>query len=414
MPPGRPAAYDGPMSAPVAAGRDFRPADNVDPRLVDGILAAAMSAVVALVVAADLEGTGRAGAGAYLFAAGFGAVLLLRRRAPRLVLAATIASIFVYYMLELPPIGIALPAVAALYSTAEAGRTRFAVAAGGVLVSVAAYFRIAEGLPSSYLVSYDLLTDVTLAAAAIALGLGVRARRDIRAHQEQLRLLTAAEERRETEHRLQAEKAGIARDLHDSIGHTLSVIAVHGNVAAEALGRDEAAAARALDQIRAASSAALRDLRTTVKLLRSPVAGPAERTGLGLARLQQLIAAAQDAGVEVTAGISADSDQLDSAVEAAAYRIIQESLTNVLRHSGARHAAVSAVLRNGILELEITDDGAGTGVQASASGAAARAGGRGIQGMAERAALLGGTLAAGPAPGGGFAVRATLPGRLDR
>lgn len=396
------------MPAPVAAGRDNRPADDVDPRLSDGVLAAAMTVVVAVVAAADLEGTGRAGAGAYLFAAGFGAVLLLRRRVPRLVLGATVAGIFVYYMLDLPPIGIALPAVAALYSAAEAGRTRFAVAAGAVLVSVAAYFRVAEGLPNSYLLSYDLLTDVALAAAAIALGLGVRARSDIRAHQEKLRLLSAAEERRETEHRLQAEKAGIARDLHDSIGHTLSVIAVHGNVAAEALGRDDAAAARAVEQIRSASSAALRDLRNTVKLLRSPAAGAAERTGLGFAGLPQLITAAGQAGVQVSAEINVGPGELDSTVEAAAYRIIQESLTNVLRHSEARHAAVSAEVRNGMLELRINDDGTGGAAEERAGG------GRGIQGMAERAGLLGGTLTAGPGSTGGFAVRATLPGRLDR
>lgn len=431
------------MPPPVAAAPARRPADDVAPGLLDAVFAAAMAVVLAVVMAADLEGTGRAGAGAYLFAAGFGALLLLRRRLPRLVLAVTILGIFVYYTLGLPPIGIALPAVAALYSAAEAGRTRFAIAAAAVLISVAAYSRVEEGLPNSYLVSYDLLTDVALAAAAIALGVSVRARRDARAHQEQLRALTAAEERRETERRLQAEKAGIARDLHDTIGHTLSVIAVHGNVAAEALGRDDAAAARAVEQIRSAVSSTLRELRTTVKVLRSPASDSperterTERTSLGLAGLPSLIAQAENAGVQVAVELDTAGAQLDSAVEAAAYRIVQESLTNVLRHSGACRAAVTVRYREELLELRITDDGGAAGESGLGSPAPSRAEpsddtppaagprpaaatpaaataqeGRGIQGMAERAGLLGGTFTAGSRPGGGFEVRATLPGRL--
>ncbi|MEX5270695.1 sensor histidine kinase [Kocuria sabuli] len=401
------------MPSTVAAHPAHRPDEQVDPRLVDAVLAAAMAVVVAVVAAADLEGTGRAGALCYLFAAGFGALLLARRHAPRLVLVLTVLGIFVYYMFQLPPIGIALPAVAALFSAAEADRTRAAAAAGAVLVSVAAYFRVHEGLPTSYLVSYDLLTDVALVAAAVALGVSVRSRRELRAHQERLRALAAAEEHREADRRLQAEKAGIARDLHDTIGHTMSVIAVHSNVAAEAVGRDDEAAARALEQIRSASSATLRELRSTVKLLRSPGADPAERSSIGLAGIPQLATAAEDAGVEVTARIDVDPQELDATIDAAAYRLVQESLTNVLRHSGARHAAVQARLRNGTLELRVTDDGRGAPRAASPHAApAAGDGGRGLQGMAERVVLLGGTLTTGNREGGGFEVRATLPRRL--
>lgn len=401
------------MPSTVAARPVRRAAEEADPRLVDGALAAAMAVLVAVIAAADLEGTGRAGALAYLFAAGFGALLLARRHAPRLVLVLTVLGIFVYYVFQLPPIGIALPAVAALFSAAEADRTRSAVAAGAVLVSVAAYFRVDEGLPAAYLVSYDLLTDVALVAAAIALGVSVRARRELRAHQERLRALAAAEERHEAGRRMQAEKAGIARDLHDTIGHTMSVIAVHSNVAAEAVGRDDEAVARALEQIRAAASTTLRELRTTVKLLRSPGADPAERGSIGLAGLPQLVATAEDAGVEVTARIDVDPDELDATIDAAAYRILQESLTNVLRHSGARHALVEARLRDGTLELRIADDGRGASPDTGAAG-----GGRGLAGMAERAGLLGGSFAAGPRDsrargGGGFEVRATLPRRLE-
>ncbi|WP_336713146.1 sensor histidine kinase [Arthrobacter sp. USHLN218] len=385
-----------------------RRANDVDPRLVDGLLAAGMSIVVAVVATADIEDTGRAGPLSYFFAAGFGALMLARRHRPRLVLVLTVLGIFVYYAVQLPPIGIALPAVAALYSAAEADRTRAAIATGAVLVSVAAYARVEEGVPAAYLFSYDLLTDIALVAAAIALGVSVRSRREARAHQEQVRLLIAAEERREADRRRQAERVGIARDLHDTIGHTLSVIAVHSNVAAEAIGHDEAAAARAVEQIRAATSATLRELRATVKLLRTPGSQSVEPSSIGLAGLPRLAARAEEAGMNVTLEMHADPRKLDAAVDAAAYRIVQESLTNVLRHSAAGRATVVARLRNGTLDLRITDDGHG----APGRDPSTKGGGRGIQGMAERVGLLGGTFTAGNRAGGGFEVRATLPGRL--
>jgi signal transduction histidine kinase len=377
-------------------------AREVDPRLVDAVLAVGMALVVAVVIAADLEGTGRREPAAYLFAVGFGALVLLRRRVPRAVLVVTVLGIFVYYSLGLPPIGIALPAVAALYSAAEAGRTWWAIGAGAVLVSVAAYFRIVEGLPTAYLLSYDLLTNVALAAAAIALGASVRARRATREHEARLRALAAAEQAREGEHRLQEERVRIARDLHDIVGHTMSVIAVHGNVAAEAIGHDDDAAARAVEQIRRASSQTMRELRATVKLLRSPVTGDAEKDTIGLAGIPGLARAAENAGVRVDLHLAVDPRQLDGAIESAAYRIVQEALTNVIRHSGAQHALVVAHVTDTRLQVRVTDDGHG----AAATGHGA---GQGILGMRERAALLGGSLEAHDGQRGGFVVSADLP-----
>jgi signal transduction histidine kinase len=224
----------------MSGSDDPSPIPGAHRRLMDTLLAAVMTLAVGVVIAADLEGTGRDVPPAYLFAAGFGALMVARRRAPRAVLLLTVLGIFAYYALQFPPIGIALPAVGALYSAAEAGRTGWAGGTGLVLVLVAAYFRIEEGLPTAYLVSYDVLTNVALVAAAIALGVSVRLRREARIHQERLRAVAAAEQAREAEHRVQAERMRIARDLHDVVGHTMSVIAVHGNVAAEAIGHDTA------------------------------------------------------------------------------------------------------------------------------------------------------------------------------
>ncbi|SHN71665.1 Histidine kinase-, DNA gyrase B-, and HSP90-like ATPase [Geodermatophilus obscurus] len=409
-----------PSDVPTGRGRD-----GVDQRLTDALLATTQALTVALVIAADLEGTGRATAGAYLFAVGFGGLVLAARRAPGTVLVLTVLAIFTYYSRNLPPIGIALPAVAALYRAADVGATRWAGGAAAVLVGVAAWARVAEGLPTTYLLSYELLTNVALVAAAIALGVSVRARRETRASQERLRTLTAVEQAREAERRLQAERVRIAQDLHDSVGHAMSVIALHGNVAAETIGRDDETARRAVAQIVAATSAQLRELRATVKLLRSPAAG-AERGTVGLSGLGRLADNAREAGLAVDLDVDVAERCLDEAIGAAAYRIVQESLTNVLRHSRATRAAVTAGVRGDRLELVIADDGPsscpddgprprpgnGHRPDGGSSSDDEAAGGAGLAGMRERAAVLGGQVRAGRGNGGGFVVHAVLPTRL--
>jgi signal transduction histidine kinase len=372
-------------------------------RRVDALLGVAVALAVALVVVADLDDTGRAGPTAFLFAAGLGVLAAVRRSAPRTLLVVTVLGIFGYYVLQLPPVGIALPAVVALYTAAEAGRTGWALGAGAVLLGVAAWARIDEGLPTAYLLSYDLLTDVALVAAAVALGVSVRARRETRAHQERLRSVAAAEQARAVEQRLQDERVRIARDLHDVVGHTISVISVHGNVAAEAVGRDDAAARTAVQQILRATATTMRELRTTVRVLRTPSQVP-ERGAIGLSGVSALAEAARSAGLRVDLDVAVPADALDGAVDAAAYRIVQESLTNTLRHAGATRAVVTAALRDDRLEVTVEDDGRGSG--------AGGAGGAGLAGMRERATLLGGRLDAGDRPGGGFVVRAAIPARL--
>ncbi|MBO0609438.1 sensor histidine kinase [Myceligenerans salitolerans] len=398
-----------------------------------------MALVIAVVVAAATEAEGRAEPGAYAFAAGLGALVLLRRRAPRLMLALTVFGIFAYYTAGFVPIGMALPAVAALYSAAELRRTGWAVGAGAVLLAVATYYRIGDTDPSAYLTVYDFLTNVALVAAAIALGVAVRLGREARERAAQIRALTAAEEARAADRRMQAERLRIARDLHDVVGHNLSVVALHANVAAEAVGRDDGAALGALDHVRSATSNTLHELRATVKLLRgrdgAPAGGTADgsaaargnpaRGAPGLAGIETLVAPARSTGLDVVVDVDVPPGSIDAAADAAASRIVTEALTNVLRHSGARHARVTVTVSrpggagtaggsagthdDGLpagdrLRVEVTDDGAGAGRAPEGSG---------ISGMRERAHLLGGVLRAGDAPGGGFTVVAQLPARLD-
>jgi signal transduction histidine kinase len=393
---------------------------QASPPRVDSLLAAGMALAIAVVIAADLEGTGRASLPAYLFAAGFGALLLVRRRYPRAVLVLTVLGIFGYYAVGFPPIGISLPAVGAMYSAAEQDRTRDAAAAGAVLVAVSAYFRISEGQPQSYLFSYELVTNIALIAAAIALGVAVRMQRETRIQQVRLDALAAAERARHAESLVHAERMRMARDLHDVIGHTMSVISLHSNVAAEAIGHDDGVASRAVEQIRTAASETMKELRSTVRLLRTPHQEDV-RSSVGLEGVGRLAEAARETGLDVNLAINVGPGELSTTIDAAAYRIIQESLTNVLRHSGASAVRIGASVDGDILTLEVTDNGIpGAGVRGRV-GTSAGAGeplmkvpnGHGIVGMRERVTALGGYLSTtGPSPGG-FSVRAQLPARLD-
>jgi signal transduction histidine kinase len=390
------------VSEPSAAPRTVEPRAveprTVDPRVTDVVLALVMALVVAVVIAADPDPVQHAGPAAYLFAAGFGALVLLRRRAPRTVLVVTVLAVFVYYTFQFAPIGMALPAVAAIYSAAELRHTGWAIGAGVTLVGVATYYRTVGNTPEEALAPYDLVTNVALVAAAVALGVAVRLSREARVH-----------EAHAAEQRLQAERLRIARDLHDVVGHNLSVIALHSGVAAEAVGRDDDAARGALEHVRAATSGTLHELRSTVRLLRGSASGLAAGTAdvapTGVAGVDALAASARAAGLAVDVELDVPPGLLDGAIDAAAYRIVQESLTNVLRHAAATRVAVSVRVTDGRLVLRVSDDGRGAGLGLVP--------GSGISGMRERVALLGGTLTTRDDPGGGFRVAADLPLRLE-
>ncbi|MEZ5088775.1 MAG: histidine kinase dimerization/phosphoacceptor domain-containing protein [Micropruina sp.] len=186
------------------------------------------------------------------------------------MLVLSVLGVFGYYILDYPPIGVAVPVVAALYSVAEAGLIAWSVAASLVVFGVSMFFRIRDGGEAlGFLIGYESVSNIALFAAAIALGYGVRARRIRAAQQAEIVRLTEAQLAREAELRLQIERERISRELHDTVGHTMSVISLQTGVAAEAIGHDDRAAGEALDRIRTASGQSLRDLRSMLRLLRS-------------------------------------------------------------------------------------------------------------------------------------------------
>ncbi|GAA3427737.1 histidine kinase [Streptosporangium nondiastaticum] len=382
-------------------------AGRVAPRVLDVLLAVVVAVVLSAIIAVSRAG-GDAPANviAYVFALGFGAVLLLRRQMPAPVVVLSVLGTFAYYTLGYPPIGVALPVVAALYSAAELGATRWAAGAAAVVFVVSLYFRVRDDpQPVGYVLGTDSVSNVALMAVAIALGYGIRARRLRAAQQRRIDRLIREQSAREAELRVQSERESISRELHDTLGHALSVIALHASVGSEAVGRDDRAVVAALDRVREQSTASLRELRSMLRLLRAGADNDGTRHVRSLADVQAIIDEAKAAGVDVTADIDVAVHDLPAAVDAAAYRVIQESLTNILRHAHATTARVNAVMEAGLLRITVADDGRGT-----AGGD--RTGGYGITGMTERVRLLGGSLSTRSAPGAGFTIEATIPARL--
>ena len=189
----------------------------------------------------------------------------------------------------------------------------------------------------------------------------------------------------------------LAQELHDVLAHHISLINVQAGVALHLIDDQPERARPALAEIKAASREALRELRGALDILRRGVEAP-RPPAPRLAELDRLVATVAASGLDVTLDDGDRPDDLPAAVELAAYRIVQEALTNVSRHAAADSATVT-VRYGDELTVEIVDDGVG---------GAARAG-NGITGMRERAAALGGDVDAGPAPGGGFRVGARLP-----
>jgi signal transduction histidine kinase len=207
----------------------------------------------------------------------------------------------------------------------------------------------------------------------------------------------------DTQRRIDEERLRIARELHDVVSHTMATINVQAGVAAHVLPTQPEVAAEAVAAIKTASKEGLGELRAILNLLRQADDSDPVQPAPGTAQLGALIAGACQAGLPTTFTVTGTPVPLPVAVDLAAYRIVQESLTNAIRHAGPATAAVSLGYRPGELLVEVADTGRGPQAAASASA------GLGLAGMSERAAAVGGIMAAGPVQQGGFRVSARLP-----
>ena len=369
------------------------------PALVDGLLAYAVAMAVGVAVFTSSADRQPEFWPAYLFALGFGLILLLRRRHPVLVLILTSLGICVYYALEYPPIGLALPIAAALFSAAEAGRLRTGIIISVILVGLAVYFQIVGGRNVGQLVGYELPPVIALMGASLALGDGARSRRLLRESQrERERQARLEQERRATEQRT-ADRLRLARDLHDALGHNVALISLQSAVAAEALPAHVPEAQQAVAEIRDISLATMTELRGTVRRLRS-LDSPVDLPG-GLNDLHALVEQARANGLDVRIAETGDPREIPDALDQVVYRIVQEALTNIIRHANAAGAMVTLDHGPDALTVIIRDEG---------RGAAKIVAGTGIRGMTERAAEWGGWLTViSPGPDAGTVVTAVLP-----
>jgi signal transduction histidine kinase len=245
--------------------------------------------------------------------------------------------------------------------------------------------------------------------AYLALVLGALVAGDaVRARQELVRVLAEEAERERAalaQHRFDEQRLRYAHELHDVVGHALVAINVRASAAAHLARRERGASpVTALAEIASTSAEALGELRTALKGLRSGESEgvPLRPAGAGLTDLDDLIAGVKGAGLTVELDMAAAAEAVPPAIGHAGYRIVQEGLTNVLRHSTAEHARVRIGQDEGALLVEILDNG-------QTRAATSTGGGHGLLGMGERAAALGGTCEAGQVPGGGWRVRACIP-----
>ncbi|MDQ6920757.1 MAG: sensor histidine kinase [Candidatus Dormibacteraeota bacterium] len=220
----------------------------------------------------------------------------------------------------------------------------------------------------------------------------------------QLREAAAADRDREMRARIAEERLRIARELHDVVSHTVSVISVHAGAASHVIDDRPEDAKRALKLIRAASSEAMGELRTILGVLRDPESPDSLQPAPRIESLPDLVETAKSADLAVELRTVGQVVPLPTDVGLAAYRVVQEALTNVVKHSRARRVSVCVEYGQKELSLEVADDGRG-----APAGERRPGGGHGLVGMRERLRSVGGTLDARPRPEGGFMVRATIP-----
>ena len=362
------------------------------PSVVDALLAI----VVGVVTAVSISVTDRNDSSEAMTWWGWALVvaqvvpLLWRRRAPAMVAVVTGVATLAFGMANLPDPAITFPLAVAIFSLA-AYRPRSITVPAAVSIVVVCVLSIALDDQADVA---DLAVNSLVALGAWVVGDSTRAQRERsawlaqRQHDEARR--AAAEER-----------VRIARDLHDVVAHHISVIVVQAEAAQEVLATHPDRAEGAMATVADTARSALGDLRRMLGLLRSE-SGRAPQPDL--AAVDDLVASVRGAGLAVELRTTGPERPVDGVVGLTAYRIVQEALTNVLRHAQARQAHVDLAFGDEELVVRVADDGRGCDGKA-----ADEPSGQGLVGMRERVAVLGGHLDAGPGPDGGFVVEARLP-----
>jgi signal transduction histidine kinase len=326
-----------------------------------------------------------------MMAAGLAVLTLVLHGRPKIMLTASLLSVAGLHLAGLLESGWAWPATAAFVAVVLAGHLRTATVAAATTLFCAYIYNLFIGLDYSTQSGFASVGGEVLCVTAV-LAVAQAHRNTVRWQDEQAGRIAEDARRRRAEQRVD-----IARDLHDVVSHTLSVVGVHLNVALDGFDTDPDEARDSLRLAQQVRGRAMTDLRALVELLRDDrVAEPIA----GLDGLQRLTDQVRDAGLDVTLAEFGDRSAVSAPVATAIYRVVQESLTNTVRHSGATRVTVIVRAEPAEVSVEITDDG---------RGGAPVSDGHGIAGMRERVAALGGALTAGSTSADGFIVRAQIP-----
>ncbi len=346
----------------------------------------------------SLSVVGDVPAATYLFLLASSTALLWRRSRPLVVLAATLMASVVWDVLGLAG-GPSLAIFVALYGVGRyiTDNRRSFLAVTAAVVAVVADDLLVEREPVSV-----VGLSIGLVLAAWYVGRRVKGRGEYLALVEERAEFLQRDRAAQARRAVVEERARIARELHDLVAHRVSMMTVQAGAAQTVAVRDPERAIRAMKAVEDEGRGALEELREILGVLRADASQDGLAPIHGLAEIPGVVAEMRAAGMDVVLSNDKVPAGLPTGVDLAAYRIVQEALTNVVKHAGpAAKAEVRISSGQQMLEIEVTDRGAGVSTLPGA--------GQGLVGMRERAALLGGTFEAGPRPGGGFRVRARIP-----
>ncbi|MFC7550064.1 sensor histidine kinase [Plantactinospora sp. GCM10030261] len=332
--------------------------------------------------------------------------VILRRMATRLAVAAALATLTVPALLRQAPASQSLAFIVLTFTIAAGRPMRRAVVGTALLWLPVMALNLLSPISSEALGDnrgYVLLNNLLIALVSFFVGRTVHARRtSVAALRERARVAEESQ-RALADQAVADERRRIARELHDVVAHHVSVMGVLATGARRVLPKDRDTVDGALGNIEETSRTALRELRRLLDVLRTeaePAADLAPQPGL--AGIESLVEQVRDAGLPVTLTVDGEPRPLDPGVALTIYRIVQEALTNALKHAGRATGQVRITFGSAWLVLEITDTGRGPRPDSERVG-------HGLVGMRERVALYGGSLRTGPRPGGGFLVHARIP-----
>ena len=375
------------------------------PRAFDALLAGgiALASLGALLFNHPSAGEHSYDIAAWFLAGAAAAALVVRRRRPLYTFAVTFGAVAAWFAREYPPGPIVLALVVALFTVGETGDRRRSTFVGAAVIGVGvivAAFHARHGVNAG-----GIIAGFGWLGASLFAGNAIRNRRAYVLSVEQRARDAEQSREEEARRRVDEERLRIARELHDVVAHSIATINVQAGVAAHVMDRQPEQARAALIAIKQASREALQELRATLTVLRESDDASAPRAPApGLGQLELLVESTRGAGLPIQLIGEPGAVVVPPTVGLTAYRIVQEALTNVLRHAGDAHATVRVDVLGDRLIVEIADNG--LGVVAGDAGASA---GHGLAGMRERVRAVGGSLEVGPSDGRGFRVHAELP-----